>query len=50
MRKLILLLMRLPLFVDTLAQTKITVCVEYLHFRSDGTIKPITLTQEGIMK
>lgn len=27
-----------------------SVCVEYLHFRRDGTIKPITLTQEGIMK
>lgn len=26
------------------------VCVEHLHFRKDGTIEPITLTQEGIGK
>lgn len=26
------------------------VCVENLHFRKDGTIEPIILTQEGIMK
>ncbi len=26
------------------------VCVEYLYFNEDGTIQPITLTQEGIMK
>lgn len=25
------------------------VCVEPLHFRKDGTIEPVTLTQEGIM-
>lgn len=26
------------------------VCVEYLYFNEDGTIQPITLTPEGIMK
>ncbi len=28
--------------------TRRMVCVEYLYFNSDGTIKPITLTREGI--
>lgn len=27
-----------------------SVCAEYLHFNRDGSIRPITLTEEGIMK